>query len=40
VRRGRIVIVNRGLLEKRTDGSYGRSEVELARLLKPNMAAN
>jgi len=38
VRRGRIAIVNRGLLEKRTDGSYGRSEVELARLLKPNTA--
>jgi CRP-like cAMP-binding protein len=36
VRRGRITIVNRGLLERRTNGAYGRSEVELARLLKPN----
>jgi hypothetical protein len=24
------------MLEKRSDGSYGRAEVELSRLLKPN----
>jgi CRP-like cAMP-binding protein len=35
-RRGRIVVVNRGALERRTNGSYGRSEIELARLVRPN----
>lgn len=33
VHRGRITIVDRGLLESRTDGAYGRTEVEHARLL-------